>query len=126
MDRMIRNGGRSLGIGGGRHRGSRERRHDGRLFDFFGNAAFAVTFRRNWWAIADDVAHLLLAIPNEPFGAWMASDAVAFADEVLILGLVKDIENVGNAGGTFLQRLAAEALMARTDDAIDAAVGAGC
>jgi len=126
MDRMISNDSRSLGIGGGHHRRSRERRHDGRLLNLIRNAAIAVTIRGNWWAVADDVTNLLLAIPNEPFGAWMTSNAVAFADEVLILGLVKDVENVGNARGKFLQRLAAKALMARADDAIDATVSAGC
>jgi len=55
----------------------------------------------------------------------MASDTTALADEVLVLSLVKDVENVGDAGGRCLQRLAAEALMARTDDAIDATVAAG-
>jgi len=54
----------------------------------------------------------------------VASDATAFADEVLILGLVKDVEDVGDAGGAALQRFTAEALMARADDAVDAAVSA--
>jgi len=54
----------------------------------------------------------------------VASDATAFTDKVLVLGLVKDIEDVGDAGGAALQRLAAEALMTRANDAVDAAVSA--
>jgi len=126
MDRMIGNSGRSLGIGSGRHRGSRESRHGVRLRSFLGKTAFARTFFGNRWAVAGDVTHLLLAIPNEPFGTRMTSNTVAFADEILILGLVKDVEDVGDAGGAALQSFAAEALMARADDAVDTAVAAGC
>jgi len=121
---MVRNHGRGVGIGGSRHRGSREGRHGVRHGRLLGKTAFARTFFRNRWAVADDVAHLLLAIPYESLWARVTSDATALADEVLILGLVKDIEDVGDAGGAALQRLAAEAFMARADDAVDAAVSA--
>ena len=119
---MVRNRGRGVGIGGSCHRSSRESRHGVRHGRLLGKTAFARTFFRNRWAIADDVAHLLLTIPYESLGARVASDATAFADEVLILGLVKDVEDVGDAGGAALQSFTAEALMARADDAVDAAV----
>ena len=70
------------------------------------------------------MTNLLLTIPYESLGARVASDATAFTDEVLILGLVKDVEDVGDAGGAALQSFTAEALMARADDAVDAAVSA--
>jgi len=124
VDRMVRNRGRGVGIGGRFYRGSRVRRHGVGRGRLLGETAFAPTFFGNRWAIAGDVTHLLLAIPDKSLGARVASDATAFADEVLILGLVRGVEDVGDAGGTALQRFATEALMARTDDAVDATVGA--
>jgi len=61
----------------------------------------------------------------------VASDATAFTDEVLVLGLIERVDDVGDAGGTALQSFAAKALMTRTDNwagttdnAVDAAVSA--
>jgi len=119
---MVGDSGRSVGIGGGSYGSSREGRHGVRLRRFLGKTTLARTFFWNRWAIADDVTYLLLTIPDESLRARVASDATAFTDEVLILGLVKDVEDVGDAGGAALQRFAAEALMARADDAVDAAV----
>jgi len=124
VDGMVGDSGRSVGIGGGSYGSRREGRHGVRLRSFLGKTALARTFLWNRWAITDDVAHLLFAVPDESLGARVASDATAFTDEVLVLGLVKDVEDVGDAGGAALQSFTAEALMARADDAVDAAVSA--
>jgi len=55
----------------------------------------------------------------------MTSDATSFADQILVLGLVERVDDVGNSVGRSLQRFAAEAVMTFADDAVDASVSPG-
>jgi len=55
----------------------------------------------------------------------MTSDAASFADEVLILGLVERVDDVGDSVGRSLQRLTAETMMTLADDAVDASMSTG-
>ena len=69
--------------------------------------------------------NLIAAIPYESLGARMTCDATSFADEVLILGLIVRVDDVGNTVGRSLQRFTAETVMAFVDYAVDAAVATG-
>jgi len=62
------------------------------------------------------------AIPNQALGASVASDARAFADEVLVAGFVVGVDDRRDAVEGPFQRVPAQALMTFSDDAIDATV----
>ena len=53
----------------------------------------------------------------------MASDAGAFADEVLVAGFVVGVDDCRDAVEGPFQRVPAQALMTFSDDAVDATVG---
>ena len=55
-------------------------------------------------------------------GASVASDARAFADEVLVAGFVVGVDDRRDAVEGPLQRVPAQALMTFSNDAVDAAV----
>jgi len=61
-------------------------------------------------------------IPNQAFGASVAGDASAFADEVLVAGFVVRVDHRGYAVERPLERVPAQALMTFSDDAVDATV----
>jgi len=62
------------------------------------------------------------AIPDQAFGASVASDAGAFADEVLVAGFVVGVDDRRDAVKGPLQRVPAQALMTFSNDAVNAAV----
>ena len=59
---------------------------------------------------------------HRTFGASVASDAGAFADEVLVAGFVVRVNDGRDAVEGPLERVPAQALMTLSDDAVDAAV----
>ena len=59
---------------------------------------------------------------HRTFGASVASDARAFADEVLVAGFVVGVDDRRDAVEGPLQRVPAQALMTFSNDAVDAAV----
>jgi len=62
------------------------------------------------------------AIPDQAFWASVASNARAFADEVLVAGFVVRVDDRRYAVEGPFQRVPAQALMAFSDDAVDAPV----
>ena len=59
---------------------------------------------------------------HRTFGASVASDARAFADEVLVAGFVVGVDDGRDAVEGPFQRVPAQALMTFSDDAVDAPV----
>ena len=59
---------------------------------------------------------------HRTFGASVASDARAFADEVLVAGFVVGVDDRRDAVKGPLERVPAQALMTFSNDAVDAAV----
>ena len=59
---------------------------------------------------------------HRTFGASVASDARAFADEVLVAGFVVGVDDRRDAVKGPLERVPAQALMTFSDDAVDAPV----
>merc|ERR1719309_261917 len=125
VDRVEGRRGGDLGVGSGGHGG------DGGGGDSLhglghsaASATIAPTLLRNVGAIARFVTHLIAAVPDESLGARMTSDAASFADEVLILGFVERVDDIGYSVGGCLQRFAAETMMTLANNAIDASVAA--
>jgi len=62
------------------------------------------------------------AIPDQAFWASVASNARAFADEVLVAGFVVRVDDGRDAVKGLFQRVPAQALMTFSNDAVDAPV----
>jgi len=76
----------------------------------------------SWRTFRSPGANSKTAIPDQAFGASVASDAGAFADEVLVAGFVVRVNDGRDAVEGPLERVPAQALMTLSDDAVDAAV----
>jgi len=74
------------------------------------------------WAFGSTGANSKTTIPNQAFGASVARDARAFADEVLIAGFIVGVDDCRNAVEGPFQRVPTQALMTFSNDAVDAAV----
>jgi len=69
-------------------------------------------------------ANSATAIKDQAFWAWMAGDAGAFADQILVTSFIIRVDHVSDSFVAPLESRAAKAFMTFADDAINAAVSA--
>jgi len=69
-------------------------------------------------------ANSATAIEDQTFWAWMAGDAGAFADQILVTSFVIRVDHVSDSFVAPLESRAAKAFVTFADDAVDAAVSA--
>jgi len=74
------------------------------------------------WAFGSTGANSKTTVPNQAFGASVASDTRAFTDEVLVAGFVVGVDDRRDAVKGPLERVPAQALMTFSNDAVNAAV----
>merc|ERR1711862_850349 len=84
--------------------------------------AVSLALSGSWRTFRSPGANSKTATPDRAFGASVASDAGAFADEVLVAGSVVGVDDRRDSVKGPLERVPAQALMTFSNDAVDAAV----